>query len=124
MLLLGRSTLEMLWCLEWTLTGLKIEESSCLAACAVSTLGVIEGRVRVVPREALDAFSEALLDSVVLDMLESREGGSASGKVAVAGDCMLEDGLDVATGEDMEGPPGLRWTAADLDAGEVVLRPS
>jgi hypothetical protein len=124
-LLLGRSTVEMLWCLEWVLTGLKMEESSFLAVCPVSTLGVDEGRERVVPWEVLVALSEALLlDSVVLDMLESREGGRASGKVAVAGDCMLEDGLDATTGEEIEVPPGLRWTAVDLDAGEDALRPS
>jgi hypothetical protein len=101
-----------------------MEESSCLATCPVSTLGVIEGRDRVVPKEALDAFSEALLESVVLEMLESREGGRASGKVAVAGDCMLEDGLDVTTGEDMEVPAGLRLSAAGLDADEDPLLPS
>jgi hypothetical protein len=106
------------------LTGLKMEESSCLAADPVSRLGAIEGRERVVPREALEAFSEALLERVVLDMFESREGGRASGKVAVAGDCMLDDGLDVTTGEEMEVPPGLRLTAAALDAGEEALLPS
>jgi hypothetical protein len=106
------------------LTGLRIKDSSCLAVWLVSTLVDIEGRDLVVPRETFDAFSEARLESVLLDMLESREGGRASGKVAVAGDCMLEDGLDVATGEDMDTPPGLRLTAAGLDAGEVALLPS
>jgi hypothetical protein len=67
---------------------------------------------------------EALLESVVLDMLESREGGRASGKVAVAGDCILDDGLEVTMGDGTEVPPGLRVTAADLDAGEVPLLPS
>lgn len=124
MLLLGKSTVEVLWLLEWGPIGLRIDDSSCFAVCPVSTLGVIEFRDRAVPSEALDAFMDVLLESVVLDMLESREGGRASGKLAVAGDCMRDDGLEVTTGEDTDVPPGLRVTAADLEAGEVPLLPS
>lgn len=75
-------------------------------------LGVMDKRDRVVEREAL-------LVIVALDMLESREGGSVSGKVAVAGDCSLDDGPEATMGDETEVPAGLELAAACLDAGCV-----
>jgi hypothetical protein len=108
-----RSALEVLWTLECVLTGLNIEGSSCLRDFAGSMFGVEDNRVRVVASEALKGT------------FESREGGRTSGKVAVAGDCSLDDGTDTTTGDETAVPPGLRFTAAALDAGDVpALGPS
>lgn len=87
-----------------------------------SAPGVIDNLDRVVASEDLEALSDILLDMVVLDMLESREGGRTSGKLAVDGDWSLDGGTDTTTGEDIEVPPGLLSTAPGFDTGELVGR--
>lgn len=84
----------------------------------------MEGLDRVVESEVLDALMDALLDIVVVEMLESREEGRGSGKVVVAGDCSLEDGPDTTTGDDTAVPPGLGLTGADLGAVGVLDLPA
>jgi hypothetical protein len=95
---------------EWVLTGLCVWESSSLSGLLGSRLGVMDGRERVVWRDALEPFSESLLVMVVLDTVESREGGGGtSGKAAEEGDWSLGEGTETRTGEDTaEAPPGLR----------------
>ena len=121
--LLCRSVLEVLCALECVLAGLRIEGSSSLNDFPGSMFGVADRRVRVVASETLEAFSETLLDAVALDMFDSREGGRASGKVAVAGDCSLDDGTDTTTGDETAVPPGLLLTATDLDTGDAPALP-
>lgn len=77
----------------------------------------MEGRDRVVE-------IEALLVIVVLEMLESREGGRASAKVAVAGDCSLDDGPDATMGDDTEVVPGLELATPCLEDGGVAVLPA
>ena len=70
----------------------------------------MDGRERVVWRDALEPFSESLLVMVVLDTVESRDGGGGtSGKAAEDGDWSLDEGTETTTGEETaEVPPGLR----------------
>jgi hypothetical protein len=91
--------------------------SSCRAADTVSILVLIDGLDLVV-------CIEALLVVVALDMLESRDGGRASEKVAVAGDCNLEDGPEATIGDDTEVLPGLELAAPCLEAGGVPFLPA
>lgn len=76
----------------------------------------IDCRDRVIGRDDLDAFPESLLDMVVFEMVESREGGGTSGKVVVEGDCSLEDGTDTTTGDDTAVPTGLLVVTGELRA--------
>lgn len=81
----------------------------------------MDDRDRVAASEVLEAFSEALLDMVVFDMFESREGGSISGKEDEDGDCSLDDDTGMTMGEEAEVPAGLRLTAPGRDdPGELV----
>jgi hypothetical protein len=104
-------------------TGLCARRSSSLCIFAGSRLGATDGRDRVVTSEDLDAFMETRLDMAVAETLESREGGRASGKAAVDGDCSLDDGTETAAGEDREVPPGLRLTE-EAGPAAALLTPS
>ena len=76
-------------------------------------------------REDLEAFTECLLDRVVVDMFESREGGRPSRKVAVDGDCSLDDGTDATTGDDTAVPAGLLIAVGELlGPAKAPLAPS
>jgi hypothetical protein len=56
----------------------------------------MEGRAR-------EGFSESLLDRVALERVESREGGGgASGKAAVEGECMRDEGRETRTGDEIQ----------------------
>jgi hypothetical protein len=109
------------------LVGLWANESSSFKGLLGSMPGLIEGLDLVVASEVLDAFSESLLGRVAVEELESREGGSTSGKAAVDGDCNLDDGPDTTTGEDTVVAPGLSGTGlsfvATLFAPVLVLSP-
>jgi hypothetical protein len=94
--------------LEWVLVGLCANASSSLKVLPGSILAASDGLDFVVAAEVLDAFSDSLLDKVALEAFESREGGRASGKEAVEGDCSLDEGTETTTGDDTAVPPGLR----------------
>lgn len=69
--------------------------------------------------EDLEAVNESLLDMV--DVSESREGGTGSEKVAVTGDCNLDDGTEMTTGEDTAVLPGLLEGAAVCPACDCLV---
>lgn len=115
---LGRSWVDELGTREWLLMGLCAKDSSSRSDFGGSMLAFIEGLEFVVAREDLDVFS--LPGTVATEELEPREGGSASGKAAVEGDCSLEDGTDTITGEEIDVPPGLCGTGPDRAAALIV----
>jgi hypothetical protein len=102
--------------------GLWAAESSSLSDLPGSIWGGNDGLDLVVARDALDAFCESLPDRVAVETLESREGGSGSGKLATEGDCSLDEGPLTITGDDTAVPPGLRGTAPVF--GPALLVPA
>jgi hypothetical protein len=96
--------------------GLWTNESSSLKDLPGSMFGVMDGLDLVVARDVLEAFNECLPGSVATDELESRDGGSASGKLGTDGDCSLDDGTETTRGDDTAVPPGLRGMGPDFVA--------
>jgi hypothetical protein len=88
------------------LMGLCMPGLLSLLSIPESILGAIEGLDFVVGRETLEPFSEGLLDTAELDAFESREGGGSwlSGNWVTTGDCNLDDGTEMTTGEDTAVP--------------------
>jgi hypothetical protein len=99
-------------------------ESLSLNDTPGSMLGAIEGLDRMVASEDLETLRDTLLERVMLDMFESREGGSDSGKAVAEGDCNLDDGPETTTGEETDVPPGLCDMIPDLYAALLRVSPA
>ncbi len=119
------SMLEPTCAFDCAFTGLWTKESSSVCVCPDSILAAMDGRERAGGREDLEVLGEGLFVRVVMEVFESREGGTASGKAAFNGDCSADDGTETITGEDTAVPVGLLVTTDPfLDPGTALPVPS